>query len=140
MVQLAGSYIVTLSSNPNVLFRELTDRAAVGIFVVQHGVFRYVNAHCATLFDADVDRLVDQLGLLDLVATEDRLVTQQSIDNCMTEAAPMIRFLARVLSKKIECSTSKSTPYALAIAAHRRSWESFKTLPHEHALTTRPNA
>ncbi len=82
------------------MFRELSEDAAIGIFVVQHGIFRYVNAHFATLFDADVDQLVDQLGPLDLVVSEDRLVTQQSFDNCIADVAPTIRFVVRVLSKK----------------------------------------
>ncbi len=91
---------MTFSSNPNLTFHELTKDAAIGIFVVQHGIFRYVNAHFATLFDANVDQLVDQLGPLDLVVSEDRLVTQRSFDNCLRGVAPAMRFMVRVLSIK----------------------------------------
>lgn len=92
--------VVTFSSNSNLTFHALAKDAAIGIFVVQHGIFRYVNAHFATLFDVEVDQFVDQRGPLDLVVSEDRLVTQQSFDNCLADVAPTIRFVVRVLSKK----------------------------------------
>ena len=90
---------MTLSSEPNKIFHDLAENASVGVFIEQNSAFRYANAAFAALLDADVAALVDHLGLLNLVMPEDRVATQQHLQNCIF-AGSSTHFVVRVLSKK----------------------------------------
>ena len=91
---------MTSFSEPSGMFHELAENAPVGIFVIQDGVFRYVNACFAALFDDDIAGLVDHIGLLHLVMAVDRVATQQHLDNCISGEVPAIHFVVHALSKK----------------------------------------
>ncbi len=52
-------------------FRDLAEKSVVGVYLIQHGVFRYVNAHFAEICGYDVAELGDILGPTDLVLSED---------------------------------------------------------------------
>ncbi|MFW6182699.1 MAG: PAS domain S-box protein [Chloroflexota bacterium] len=53
-------------------FRTLSERAPVGIFILQDGVFRYVNPAFADIFGYEVKEIIDHLAPTDLTAAEDR--------------------------------------------------------------------
>ncbi|HSM54991.1 MAG TPA: PAS domain S-box protein [Candidatus Sulfomarinibacteraceae bacterium] len=53
-------------------FRTLSERAPVGIFIIQDGVFRYVNPAFADIFGYEVEEVIDHLAPTDLAAAEDR--------------------------------------------------------------------
>jgi len=82
------------------IFRELTESAPVGIYVVQDGKFRYVNPYFAAMFDYEVAEVVDRLSPLDVVVPEDTVTTQQHLDNRISGRVPTIHYIARGLSKK----------------------------------------
>lgn len=53
-------------------FRTLSERALIGIYIIQDGLFRYVNPAMAELFAYTPDEIIDTLGPLDLTAPEQR--------------------------------------------------------------------
>lgn len=52
-------------------FRDLAEKSAVGVFVIQDGLFRYANESCARMNGYTVDQLIDQKGPADLTHPDD---------------------------------------------------------------------
>lgn len=52
-------------------FRELTEKSVVGVYVIQEGVFKYVNPKLAGIFGYEINELVGKLGPKALVFPED---------------------------------------------------------------------
>ena len=61
---------LALSESEN-KFRNLTEGSAVGVYLVQDGIFRYVNPSFAKMHGFTVEELVDKKGPKDLVLKED---------------------------------------------------------------------
>ncbi len=53
-------------------FRALSEKALVGVYIIQDGIFRYVNPALANIFGYEPDELVHRLGPLDVTMPEDR--------------------------------------------------------------------
>jgi len=53
------------------MFRKITERSVVGVYLIQDDVFRYVNPNMAAIFGYKVEELVDHRGPEDLVLDED---------------------------------------------------------------------
>ncbi|MGD2134669.1 MAG: PAS domain S-box protein [Gemmatimonadales bacterium] len=53
-------------------YRDLAEESLVGVYLIQDGLFRYVNPRLAQIFGYTVDELVDRCGPLDLTMPEDR--------------------------------------------------------------------
>ena len=62
-------------------FSAAMDAAQVGIYVVQDGVFRYVNPFFVRLFGYRRDELIDRRGPLDLVVAEQHAFLLQEIES-----------------------------------------------------------
>lgn len=62
-------------------FRTLTERSVVGVYIIQGGLFRYVNPRLAQIFGYEVDDLIDRKGPRDLVLEEDWSETDRSVRN-----------------------------------------------------------
>ncbi len=60
-------------------FRATMEAAQVGIFVLQDGVFRYVNPFLSKLFGYAEDELVDRCGPLDLIVPEQRAMVREQM-------------------------------------------------------------
>ncbi|MBI5744976.1 MAG: PAS domain S-box protein [Elusimicrobia bacterium] len=52
-------------------FRSLTEKSLVGVYMVQSGVFKYVNPKLAEIFGYAAEELIDRKGPQDLVTPED---------------------------------------------------------------------
>jgi len=52
-------------------FRDLAEKALVGIYIVQDKVFKYVNEQCAQIHGYTVEELIDKKGPNDLILPED---------------------------------------------------------------------
>lgn len=55
----------------NILFQVLTEKALVGIYLVQDGLFRYVNPRFAEVFDYTREEIENRLGPADLAHPDD---------------------------------------------------------------------
>ncbi|HQU78897.1 MAG TPA: EAL domain-containing protein [Azonexus sp.] len=60
-------------------FRATMEAAQVGIFVLQEGLFRYVNPFLLKLFGYAEDELVDRRGPLDLIVPEQRTMVREEM-------------------------------------------------------------
>ena len=61
------------------LFKMVTEKSIVGIYVIQDGVFKYVNPKLAEIFGYKVEELINRKGPLDLTFEEDRPIVQKNI-------------------------------------------------------------
>jgi two-component system NtrC family sensor kinase len=52
-------------------FRDLAEKSVVGIYLMQNGVFRYVNSRFAEIHGYEADELIDKKGLRDTVFPDD---------------------------------------------------------------------
>jgi two-component system cell cycle sensor histidine kinase/response regulator CckA len=57
-------------------FRDLAERSLVGVYLIQDGVFRYVNPCFAKMYGFTVEELTDKKGPKDLVLEKDRAVVK----------------------------------------------------------------
>ena len=52
-------------------FRDLAEKSLTGIYLIQEGIFRYVNSKLAQIFEYEINDLIDTLGPENLVNPED---------------------------------------------------------------------
>jgi two-component system, cell cycle sensor histidine kinase and response regulator CckA len=60
-------------------FTSLSEQSAMGIFLIQDNVFRYVNDRFAAIFGCSAAEIVDRKGLEDLASPEDRSGVGESL-------------------------------------------------------------
>lgn len=60
-------------------FRELSESALAGVYLIQDNVFKYVNPSLANTFGYSVDEIIDSLGPLDLTYPDDREIVRKNI-------------------------------------------------------------
>jgi PAS domain S-box-containing protein len=53
-------------------FRTLAEKSLVGVYIIQDRLFRYVNPAFAEILGYGLDEIIDKLGPVDLLATEDK--------------------------------------------------------------------
>ncbi len=61
------------------LFRSLVEQSLVGVYLIQDGVFRYVNPALADIFGYPPEDLIEQRGPKDLVHPEDWPLVEESL-------------------------------------------------------------
>jgi PAS domain S-box-containing protein len=86
-------------------FRDLSEKSLVGIYLIQHGLFRYVNPRFAEIFRYDVEEIVDKKSPGDLVAPEDRNKVEESIRRRVSGEIKSVRYEFLGLTKD-RCAVS----------------------------------
>ncbi len=61
------------------LFRKITEKSIVGVYLIQDDKFRYVNPRMASFYDYEVDDMVDKLGPQDCVLEEDWPLVKENL-------------------------------------------------------------
>jgi PAS domain S-box-containing protein len=61
------------------MFRKITEKSIVGVYLIQDEIFRYVNPRMAEIFDYTADELVDKKGPEDVVLDEDWPLVQENL-------------------------------------------------------------
>lgn len=61
------------------MFRGLAENSVVGVYIVQHGKFRFVNPKMAEMFGYSVDEMLTSVTVYDLVAESDRGIVEENI-------------------------------------------------------------
>ena len=87
-------------------FRTLSEKALVGIYITQDGLFRYVNPTMANLFGYRPDEIIDRLGPLDLTMPVDRDVVTTRIQERLAGEREAAHYILRGLrsdGEQIEC-------------------------------------
>jgi PAS domain S-box-containing protein len=80
-------------------YRILTEASLAGVYLIQDGVFRYVNAALASLFGYTPDEIVDKLGPADLTAVADRPKALEYLRQRLTGEVREVTYTFRGLRK-----------------------------------------
>lgn len=76
-------------------YRLLAENALVGVYLVQDGLFRYVNPALASTFGYLPEELIDRLGPLDLTHPDDRETVAENIRRRLAGETGSIRYTFR---------------------------------------------
>jgi len=79
--------------------RELTEKASVGIYLIQDGIFKYVNPRLAEIFGYTVEELIDKKGPKELVLPEDWPHVEENIRKQISGEVETIRYNFRGIKK-----------------------------------------
>jgi PAS domain S-box-containing protein len=84
------------------LFRDLAERATVGVYLIQDGLFEYVNPRMAEVFGYAPEEIIGKLGSADLTQPEDRPLVAENIRRRMEAEASSLQYELRGLRKSGE--------------------------------------
>lgn len=80
-------------------FRMLTESSLVGVYLIQDGIFTYVNHAFGDVFGYTTEEIVGRLGLLDLTHPDDRPIVAENIRKRLSGETEGIRYEFRGLKK-----------------------------------------
>lgn len=83
-------------------FRELTEKSVVGVYVIQGGVFKYVNPKLAGIFGYEINELVGKMGPEALVFPEDWPMVDRNLRQRISGAVDAVRSQFRGVTKTRE--------------------------------------
>ena len=72
-------------------FKDLSEKAIVGVFLAQDGVFKYVNSRFAEIHGYEVGELIDRKGFQDMVVPEDLRGLQENLERLLSGEADLLR-------------------------------------------------
>ena len=133
-------------------FRKLVENALVGVYIVQDGVFTYVNQRFAELTGYPWEELVGRLGPLDLVHEEDHRKAEDRIRRRIAGETGAVRYQARavrrdgtvieveVLGARIDMEGRPAIIGTMLDLTEQRQYEAeIERLAHYDPLTELPN-
>ena len=80
-------------------FRDLAEKALVGIYVIQDKVFKYVNSRCAQIHGYEIEELIDKKGPWDMVFPEDVPMVTESLEARMSGKTNSLHRDFRIVTK-----------------------------------------
>jgi len=80
-------------------FRDLAEKAMVGIYVIQDDIFRYVNTEFVNIFGYAIDEIVNRLGPDDFTYPEDMPIVKKRLLQRNTGELKSLRYEFRVRTK-----------------------------------------
>ncbi len=83
-------------------FRKLAEKSLVGIYIIQDGLFQYVNPKLAEIFDYTVEELIGKKGPYDLTAERDREMVRDYISSRVSGKVESISYTFIGLKKDQE--------------------------------------
>ena len=81
-------------------FRDLAEKSIVGVYLIQDGLFRYVNSRFAEIHGYAPEELIDRMGVEKTVAQEDIGGVQESIRIRMSGEVDLVRHEFRIVTKQ----------------------------------------
>jgi PAS domain S-box-containing protein len=85
--ELRGSLVEQALRESESHFSNLADQSMVGIYLIQDGVFRYVNRELGDIFGYSTGEIVDKKRIVDLVRPEDRSTVEENIEGGISREA-----------------------------------------------------
>jgi PAS domain S-box-containing protein len=73
-------------------FRKLAEKSLVGIYIIQDGIFQYVNPKLAEIFGYNIEELIVKKGPYDLTAEKDRKMVREFITSRVTGKVDSISY------------------------------------------------
>lgn len=83
-------------------FRSLAEKSLVGIYLIQDGIFRYVNPKLAEIFGYRVEELIGKRGPRDLTLQEDWPVVEKALRRRISGRVKSIHYNFRGITKNKE--------------------------------------
>jgi hypothetical protein len=80
-------------------FRRLSEKSLVGVYLIQGGIFKYVNPKLAEIFGYETKELINKLGPEDLTAPEDRSTVEGNIKSRLRGEKDSIAYSFRGFKK-----------------------------------------
>jgi len=80
-------------------FRDLVTKSLVGVYLIQDGLFRYVNPKLAEIFGYKVEELVDKKGPEDLVYPKDWHIVERNLRKRLSGEVDSVNYTFRGLTK-----------------------------------------
>ncbi len=80
-------------------FRGIAEKSLVGIYLIQDGIFKYVNPKVAELFGYSTNELIDRKGPRDLTLPEDWPMVEKYMKKRITGKVEAIRYQFRGITK-----------------------------------------
>jgi len=84
------------------LFRDLTEKSLVGIYLIQEGVFRYVNSRFAEILGYEAQELIETIHYEETVLPEDRPKVVERVRKRESGKVSSIQHTFRAVTKKGE--------------------------------------
>jgi PAS domain S-box-containing protein len=83
-------------------FRRLAEKSLVGVYLIQDGIFKYVNPRLAEIFGYKVEELIHKKGPKDLVLPEDWPTVEENLRKRITGEIESVRYDFRGITKNKE--------------------------------------
>ncbi len=80
-------------------FRKLVEKSLVGVYIIQEGVFKYVNPKLAQIFGYTMDEIINKKSPLDLTYPDDREVVSDNVASRLSGKSESIAYSFRGLRK-----------------------------------------
>lgn len=95
-------------------FRDLSEKALVGVYLIQDNLFKYVNAEFARILGYAVDEMIDILGPRDVIFPDDFPMVEDSLSKRISGEVESISYSFRILTRNrdiryIEVYSSRTT-------------------------------
>ncbi|HTN53021.1 MAG TPA: ATP-binding protein [Anaeromyxobacter sp.] len=81
------------------LFRDLAERAIVGVYLIQDGVLRYVNPRMAEIFGYAPEELMGKVRNIDLTHPDDHALVEEGFRERLAAGLPSLQYEFRGLRK-----------------------------------------
>ncbi|OPY69835.1 MAG: Sporulation kinase E [Syntrophorhabdaceae bacterium PtaU1.Bin034] len=94
-------------------FRDLSEKSLVGIYLIQHGLFRYVNPRFAEIFGYRVEEIIDKKAPRDLIFPEDVEMVEENIRKRVSGETKSLAYEFRGITKNgqtinVDCYSSRT--------------------------------
>jgi PAS domain S-box-containing protein len=80
-------------------FRKLAEKSLVGIYIIQDGIFKYINPKLAEIFGYNTEEIIDRKGPGDLTYPDDRKVVSDNIAARLSGGVESIAYSFRGIKK-----------------------------------------
>jgi two-component system NtrC family sensor kinase len=83
-------------------FRDLAEKSPVGVYLIQDGLYRYVNGRFVGIHGYTIEELIDKKGMLDLAPPEDRQKIFAEIQRRFKGEVESLQYESRIVTKEGE--------------------------------------
>jgi len=83
-------------------FRSLAEKSLVGVYLIQNGIFKYINPRLAEIFGYTVEELINKKGPKDLVLPEDWPMVEENLRKRISGEVKSIHYDFRGITKDKE--------------------------------------
>jgi PAS domain S-box-containing protein/putative nucleotidyltransferase with HDIG domain len=80
-------------------FKNLVEESIAGVYIIQDGVFKYVNQRCAEIHGYTVEEMVDKLSPKETILPDDLPIVEENIRKRLSGETVTVHFTFRVVRK-----------------------------------------